>query len=583
MKSGRSLYILLAALAFVSLIIGGKLGTQQYVPYFLAIFIGILTPIIIIAIRHQVRLQRIRLIELFAENFLPGSASKTNLDDAPSKTLVSFEFTRGKYFVDLDPAAKSNPALIPKAPFALATDWLLLLSALPFMIFSALASFILFSPDGDFCISPNACALAEFLRPSLFLTGYFPVETFATDLNGLHKQSLVIAGAAFVGGYFFCLHKLLRAVACFDLSSITFLRAFAHILSASVLVVIIWQSSVAIGLGTAAEKARDVILLPACQLLIDCNPTATGKETSNGVAAAPPAPSTAQNPDQQSQAGAEPTSPQADASPATADAKPAPPAITSNGKTTPEAGWVILAFVFGFVPDAALSWLLHKSGLNFKMRLKTYDALTPIVPTTLLDGIDFFIAFRLEEANIFDVQNLATANPIMLHIETPYGIYETIDWVAQAQLCTVVGPEKYKQLRLLHIRTIFDLEIAFWGAKTSPTLQRLIATILLAEDDSTALANRLTGMKLDREATIRKLLTCQKPPASPAADASGSTAPESPACAAELDLGAHLVRIILDDLHVRRLREIWNSIGDSLGPMSDRIRQPGDRYRGSSR
>jgi hypothetical protein len=133
------------------------------------------------------------------------------------------------------------------------------------------------------------------------------------------------------------------------------------------------------------------------------------------------------------------------------------------------------------------------------------------LPLDIIDGIDAFIKFRLAEMEIVDCQNLATANPVLLFVESPYGLFEIVDWVAQAQLIVAVGPAKAKRLRNLGTRTVFDLEFAARG----PAWRARLAPILL---DDTA------------------------------------TAPDA-AEAVET-----VVAAIGTNLHVQRLRQVWNAI-----------------------
>jgi hypothetical protein len=209
--------------------------------------------------------------------------------------------------------------------------------------------------------------------------------------------------------------------------------------------------------------------------------------------------------------------------------------------------WIGAAFMIGFFPDLGVNYLVQR--IPFPLKRSRDDLLGQCAVTSIevIDGIDIWKRFRLEEIDISDVQNLATTNPILLHVETPYGFYECFDWVAQAQLCTIVGADQYLELRRRHIRTVFDLERAVLGPQSTEPARRMIADILFATGPNTAKFRGQWG----------------------GADA-GEPNGANPASQPVYDDATckHLVRCMLDDLHVHRLRQTWIHTARKLGARS---------------
>lgn len=200
-----------------------------------------------------------------------------------------------------------------------------------------------------------------------------------------------------------------------------------------------------------------------------------------------------------------------------------------------------IAFLVGFVPDLFIGAIAAKfPWIRLRRVSRESQALQEELPLDMILGIDPFMKLRLAEFGIEDVQNLATTNPIQIFVETPYGLYEVIDWVAQAQLILAVGPARVLELRKLNMRTIFDLDHGI----ANPALASHLLRILVDGAGSSS-----------------------APPPAPAAgglvavNARASAVGEKPLDETrELDA---VVGCIRDDLHVRRLRQIWDVI-DSL-------------------
>ncbi|WP_156652564.1 hypothetical protein [Methylobacterium sp. Leaf86] len=201
------------------------------------------------------------------------------------------------------------------------------------------------------------------------------------------------------------------------------------------------------------------------------------------------------------------------------------------------------AFAIGYFPEVAIRSLITKSKFRgYKKENKSFYEMYTTTPVEIIDGIDTEIRDRLADYHIKSVQNLAAANPLMLFVETPYGVYQIMDWVAQAQLCCSTGPSSLVRLWGLGIRTIFDLERVIFD-------QDVREEGLIEQVGRVLLANHIL--------------------ANPSDDSVAKTIISHETCVAN-------IKLRLNDPHIHRLRQIYIMVGNTIGENNRRFP---DRYR----
>ncbi len=463
-----SILILLAVAKYASPVYGKLAGS---------LFFSVLIPVTFLLARSQTRRDRIHAAEVFRRTF-EGSLSSS----------VYFEFFERKYRpgIEAPNAAAVDVRSRSIYPFPGISGWHLSGASFPFIIFTTAGVFILLSPAGE---------LAQLLSDAL---GVSPGGTDAS-VSKDYENALALASLAFVSAYLYSLRLLFKSLVAYESFAIAFLRAFAHMLFAVMLAVMIWR------------------VAPDTRPLVEA-----ATKVQNGIVGGN---NITVRPTPQDAPGAR--------------LGPAGPEQISKL-------WLMLALVIGFLPDYSFSWLLQQARVTFIRRYRLAAKRAAMAPLTVIDGIDFAKAYRLGEADIAGVQNLAAANPIMLHIETSYCMFLIMDWIAQAQLCTAAGPERFLLFKKINVRTIFDLERAVLDPASPVGLKQIAGAVLLASDGGKT--------NLFRDLGVRPL------------DMAHRDFDRALTSWVNAEVIEHLVRVIMDSLHIHRLRQLWKEIEASLPP-----------------
>jgi hypothetical protein len=502
----------------------GGYGFNVSTAGFLACAIAVVTVFLLIFGRYEIRLRRLRLIRDYVDTF-PNTLGIETIDNTVNP---SFEFVRAKYSADIDVAPPAEPETARSAKAQIdavieAARWFgnhgdirFLVAAIGYLLAVYVGFKLTFV---SLACGSNAAVLRCMSGPlvgTLFNGGLAGVQPATTHPAQIWTavNSVTVGCFAFIGAYVASIRYMIRSLSVFDLTAYTLIRHTAMMAISVFVTIVVYRA-----LGNPYDEFTKVIGLGSTQL----------PDTNPGV-----------------------------------------PGV-----------WILLALCFGLLPESVIQFALVKTGSLISWIKSTDERFlewTKVTPLDVIDGIDYFTRFRLEECGISDVQGLATYNPIMMHIETPFGIYQVIDWVAQAQLCCVVGLDRFLLLRQFNIRTIFDLERALKqqplpDGTVDTSLDKfdlIFAGILFAPNAVLAGVQKVSNARFLIEKD-GKIVDVDAVEFSAWSRTLINETPEAASKAIE-----HLMDWIGDDLHVRRARRLWNEISVQLGSGSVRLLSDAD-------
>jgi hypothetical protein len=147
---------------------------------------------------------------------------------------------------------------------------------------------------------------------------------------------------------------------------------------------------------------------------------------------------------------------------------------------------VLVGFIIGLRPDLWLNLVIAKASKRFGLLGEQTDPDAANMPSNfsllLIEGLTEEKRTRLEELAIDNCQALADHNPFVIWARTAYQLLHIIDWMAQAQLCVLVGETGIHKLRMIAVRDIFALEAAWAGQSKDAVANTLAITSDIATD-----------------------------------------------------------------------------------------------------
>jgi len=128
-------------------------------------------------------------------------------------------------------------------------------------------------------------------------------------------------------------------------------------------------------------------------------------------------------------------------------------------------------FSIGFIADTVLADVLKRAVTGLKIIRR---AQTPELSLNLVQGLDMWKEYRLQEEGIESVENLATADVIKLAVRTHYSLHTLVDWVDQAILIVRLRQRVDKLIRAAI--AVSAIEFA-WRAPENGGNPQLLQTI----------------------------------------------------------------------------------------------------------